>query len=249
MRTNGKNVIAIDIDNTILGNNSSLLYYFLNKRPGNVSFGREITIKLDCTKVYKMSPLNKVFTLLNPKKFYVVEGAESAIDKLTKENTIILLSSRPYFLNSIKHLTAENLKLLHTRVDFVFVNCGNKRLFCKNFGVDYFVDDVYSQCLDVAKNKNVKVVCFDKKSKRENSDNVVCLNNWEQIFDYIDTNIKYIDKIRKNGDNSFLNYGLSEKFFESRKEKFYGKICDWGKIWFELKMERQENHKYKKFEK
>lgn len=201
-------IIAIDIDNTCI-TNDSFLYKVFDKTQRVISLGCKTPVKLCKNIKYKPTILNKFVGIFNSKKYYQINDAAKVIKELKKEHTIIMLSSRPYAIKEMRYLTQRNLADEGIEPDAVFLNCSDKAQFCKDFKVNILIDDNIRHCRQTNQLENTKTIWFNSKSYNEH--NVYTVDKWNEVAQCIEL-IK-IDLVRNK------NY-LSDKFVNDLQENF-----------------------------
>ena len=214
--------IAIDID-FIVVKNDCFMYKLANRLQDvfneSIFRNRHKPIRIDENIYLKPSFLNKLF-LFNNKYFKQIKGAKDAINELHKNNAIYFVSSRGN-LPWIKYLTMQNIEGNGIPFDAIFINCNRKDKFVNENDIDLFIDDSIYHCENVATHTNAQCICFNKKSS-ENS-NVLCLENWNDILEYVKyvypiinskntMSDEYLNAIRQNYKRYTEERGSTNKF-------------------------------------
>ena len=114
------------------------------------------------------------------------EKVVDVIRKLTDTgNEIIIITARdtefhenPYQLSK-KWLDENNIYY-----DKLIVNARDKRIACKEEKIDLFIDDNASNCLAV---KSLGIKTIRVCNKENNNEDLICFNNWKDIYAYIQT--------------------------------------------------------------
>ena len=114
------------------------------------------------------------------------ENVVEVIRKLKDDgNEIIIITARdtefhddPYQLSK-KWLDENNIYY-----DKLIVNARDKRIACKEEKIDLFIDDNLNNCLAV---KSIGIKTIRVCNKENSNEELICFNNWKDIYDYIQT--------------------------------------------------------------
>lgn len=221
IRYSDRQIIAIDLDRTII-DNRSIVYKLLNIGVGShkfISAVRNASQKhraeiFDKDKVYKKSFINSLIGFMNPKKYTEVKDAVKYINKLYNQFDIFLVTSRPINSEFHRYLLSENIKNLGLKVDFVIANCADKGEFCRKLNADFLIDNCINYCVAADENGVTKAICFNDKHIGEHK-KVLHLGNWESIYEYI----KYVDMALKTQSNPYTTYKLRNDYREYLEKK------------------------------
>lgn len=230
-------IIAIDLDNTCI-TSDMWLYKLLNINPDAGPIRRVNPFKVNRADINNQTRLNKFISLLSPKNYYAVRGAQQVINKLYLDNTIIFLSSRPSCLKSVLHLTKKNIENAGLMYDAIFLNCSNKDKFCKDFNVDIFIDNSLKQCKSVDAKSSAKTICYNPKLKDNTKvDSVYCINNWRDIYNCCNMLVARLVEGKNYLSQEFINMAR-QNFANNIKEKIYN-VFDYTSINTVKKLQKQ----------
>ncbi len=160
-----KRIAAVDLDKTLF-NCKSLCYTLFNLLPWN----RKKKLKffeIERTATIKQSKANKIFRLLNPKFYFTYPDAVETINELKELGfEVQLLSNRPN-IRPIVALTIISLENHGIKYDKLVLGCTNKEEYAKREGIDYLIDNTKTLCKSLAKNTDVKSLCFKPGTKKD----------------------------------------------------------------------------------
>lgn len=186
--------IGIDIDEVLSETAKGFLTFYNKKKHTNFQFN-QIT-EYSFSKVFNISHeeektslmeffQSSYFTNLSP-----VEGSVQAVKKLAKKSELYAVSSRPlqlmplttkwikkYFDNSFKEVILMNGH---------FDSTETKSSICKQYDIEYFVEDVLDYAKDCA-SVGVRTFLIDKPWNQETIDNniITRVTNWQETVNEI----------------------------------------------------------------
>ena len=137
-------------------------------------------------------------------KFDFIDGAKKAIEELSGENELIIITSR---LEEFREKTKEFLTQHFSDISFKIIHSKNpkeepgktKADFCKALGVGVIIEDHDKYALECAE-KGIKVLMLDKPWNRncKEHENIIRVRDWNEILEKINGRDKIIvKKIRK----------------------------------------------------
>lgn len=101
-------------------------------------------------------------------------------------NKIIIITARDSEFHDDPYKQSELwLKKNNIYYDKLIVNARKKSEVCKWEKIDLFIDDNFSNCLDVTK-YGIKTIFLNKKKIKDNM--IVSFDNWKDIYNYISEN-------------------------------------------------------------
>lgn len=109
------------------------------------------------------------------------------INKLKNDgNEIIIITARDSEFHDDPYKYSKDwLDKNNIYYDKLIVNARNKEDACIEEKIDLFIDDSKSNCLNV-KNAGIKTIRVCNEIENSNS-NLICFNNWNDIYSYIQT--------------------------------------------------------------
>lgn len=197
--------IGIDIDDTLTDVKNELI-----KAGENYARSLEKDIKVDKNFEDKNNNGNKWQEMFqfdyDELKYFLKDIQESITNKAKpRENVVEVINKLKNDGNKIIIITARDsefhddpykyskdwLDKNNIYYDKLVVNARNKEDTCIEEKIDLFIDDSESNCLNVKK-VGIKTIRVCNKIE-ENNSNLICFNNWNDIYSYIQT-IKIIKK-------------------------------------------------------
>lgn len=149
---------AFDLDDVLCSLSPKLIEFY------NTTFGaniiREQITDYSLSKQFKISPedaIERTFQFYKSDYFHSarpVEGSQKAIDQLSHENELIIITSRPSFLEEKTNIWIENYfpekfsKILHTNQFSKEGSNMTKGDYCKKENANVLVDDALENILD-----------------------------------------------------------------------------------------------------
>ena len=112
------------------------------------------------------------------------ENAKEVIDKLKGlGNEIIIVTARDFeFHDDPYKLSKDWLNNNNIYFDKLIVNAREKASVCKEENIDIFIDNQLQNCLNIY---NIGIKTIMLTDKVINNDNIITLNSWNEIFNYI----------------------------------------------------------------
>lgn len=112
------------------------------------------------------------------------DGTVDVINKLrSKGNEIYIITARAYeFHDDPYNLSKDWLDKNNIIYDKLIVNAIDKAHICKEEDIDIFIDDQLHNCISIS-NEGIKSIRISRN--KQNSDNIVTLEDWESIYKYI----------------------------------------------------------------
>lgn len=189
--------IGIDIDNTITEvqeelNNAAYEYAvklgkniknaenpFENIKNNRDTYKKKFQFSYEELKYFLKNIQEEITNMAKP-RFNAVE----TINRLRKQgHKIIIITARDSEFHDDPYLLSKNwLDKNNIEYDKLIVNAREKGTVCKNENMDLFIDDQLNNCLDVVK-EGIKVIRISNENC--NNNNIVDLNNWTKIYEYI----------------------------------------------------------------
>lgn len=189
--------IGIDIDNTITEvqeelNNAAYEYAvklgkniknaenpFENIKNNRDTYKKKFQFSYEELKYFLKNIQEEITNMAKP-RFNAVE----TINRLRKQgHKIIIITARDSEFHDDPYLLSKNwLDKNNIEYDKLIVNAREKGTVCKNENIDLFIDDQLNNCLDVVK-EGIKVIRLSNENC--NNNNIVDLNNWTKIYEYI----------------------------------------------------------------
>ncbi len=123
----------------------------------------------------------------------LIEGAVESIPKLSENNELFFITSRPIDFKSktenflTKNFSNINFKLIHSGDRFKN-GLKSKSEICEDEGVEIIIEDQPDYCFDCAK-KGIRAFLFDKPWNKNfdesKSENIIRIKNWNEILEKI----------------------------------------------------------------
>lgn len=112
------------------------------------------------------------------------ENAVETINRLKQNgHKIIIITARDSEFHDNPDLLSQDwLNKNNIKYDKLIVNAREKGIVCKNENIDLFIDDQLNNCLNVSK-EGIKVIRISNEIN--NNKDIVDLNNWTKIYEYI----------------------------------------------------------------
>ena len=191
--------IGIDIDDTLTDVKNELI-----KAGENYARSLEKDIKVDKNFEDKNNNGNKWQEMFqfdyDELKYFLKDIQESITNKAKpRENVVEVINKLKNDGNKIIIITARDsefhddpykyskdwLDKNNIYYDKLVVNARNKEDACIEEEIDLFIDDSKSNCLNVKK-AGIKTIRVCNEIE-ENNSNLICFNNWNDIYSYIQT--------------------------------------------------------------
>ncbi len=187
---------AFDLDD-VLCNLSPQLIAFYNKTFG-ANIVRDNITNYSLSKQFKISPedaIERTFQFYKSDYFHSaspVAGAQKAIDQLAKKHDLIVITSRPSFLDEKTHIWIENyfpkkfVKIIHTNQFSKEGSDMTKGDYCREEGVKALVDDALENILDSINDvENLLLMDAPWNRNGELPEKVKRVYNWGEIADFL----------------------------------------------------------------
>ena len=115
------------------------------------------------------------------------ENVVEIINKLKNDgNEIIIITARDSEFHDDPYKYSKDwLDKNNIYYDKLVVNARDKKIACIEEKIDLFIDDSESNCLKV-NSAGIKTIIVCNKIEEDNS-NLICFNNWNDIYSYIQT--------------------------------------------------------------
>lgn len=189
--------IGIDIDNTITEVQDELnkaAYEYAIKLGKNIknaenpfediknngdTYKKKFQFSYDELKYFLKNIQEEITNKAKPR-----ENAVETINRLRKDgHKIIIITARDSEFHEDPYLLSKNwLDKNNIEYDKLIVNAREKGTICKNENIDLFIDDQLNNCLDVSK-EGIRVIRMSNEDS--NNRNIVDLNNWSKIYEFI----------------------------------------------------------------
>ncbi len=187
--------IAIDIDDVLMEFSKGFLIH------GNKKFGKNIDFEglfeyslMQVLGISRKEELILLDEFYETKEFYETspfEGAQNALNFLSKNNEIYIITARSLKIKSktddffSKHFPNLNYKIFHSG-DFSKEQGKTKAELCKELQIDILVEDNKSFCESCAKT-GVNVFLVDKpwNQNHKKHEKISRCKDWQEIFEKI----------------------------------------------------------------
>jgi uncharacterized HAD superfamily protein len=185
--------IGIDIDEVITKFIEGYLKIYNEKYDKRVCFEDVITYDLwECLSIseqeaYKIS--DEFYDSKDFENVNFIEGAKDSINELSKNNEVILVTSRPLKIRGKtekffkENFPNNNFKILFSGDRF---GKGKSKLdICEEEAIGIIIEDEPKYALSCAQ-KGIKVFLLDKPWNQDiEHENVVRVNNWKQVMELL----------------------------------------------------------------
>ncbi len=185
--------IGIDIDEIVTEFVLGFLKFFNKKYNKNFNFEDMFsydfweTLDIDKEESFRLAGdfFHSSFNTIE-----LVEGAIKSINKLSENNEIFFITSRPI---NTKDKTENFLKSKFPYLKFKVFYSGDrfgrgksKREICNDMGINFLIEDQEKYVLDCAES-NVKCLLFDKPWNKNcpEHENIIRVNDWNEIMETI----------------------------------------------------------------
>ena len=182
--------IGIDIDDTTLITVKSMIKYadiydteILGRKGTNgnlkVLYGWDDKTKFDFFNTYYKNVLEECVAMPN---------APETIKKLKDEgNEISFITAR---LTQIKNCDTENitiktLKNYNIPYDKLIINASDKLKYCKEAGIEIFIEDSYETCKELEENGIKTFLMTTKMNESIDSENIERVRDWNEIYEKV----------------------------------------------------------------
>lgn len=192
-------IIGIDIDDTTVVTVKSMVKY--GDKYDTEVLGREAK-KDNLGQIKDRYYMNALYGWTEEEKFaffdmyyknvleecYPLPNAVEMINKLKSEgNDIIFITAR---LTNIKNCNTENitkttLEKYGIPYDKIILNVDNKLKFCKENGVEIFIDDSFDTCKSLQENGIKAYLMTTKMNINIETQDVERVTSWDEIYDKI----------------------------------------------------------------
>lgn len=133
--------------------------------------------------------LKNALSFYNPAKYYALPNAVETINKLYDSGVkIVFLSRRPASKAWVGTLTTF-LKANGVKYDKLILGCNNKAQYCKQNNIDYHIDDLIYNCINV---QSVGVTAINYQQKPILKNQVLCkkfniknVQKWGEVLDIV----------------------------------------------------------------
>lgn len=189
-------IIGIDIDE-VLANQLDSLIKFYHETSGKLVRREDFhtqywpdVLNLSLQEAQKLDHDFKSSTHFD--NIEPIENAIESVNKLIKNNKIIIITSRPVIFKEKtdnwlrKHFKDLPMQIIHS-ADYQNLNkTMNKAQICKNLGIKLMIEDQDRYALECAE-EEIKVILFDYPwNKNLNHRNVIRVKNWLEALKEID---------------------------------------------------------------
>lgn len=194
-------VLGIDIDDTISDTFEKIISYaqeftidVLNKEPKIVNLNCSNHFYVEFLHGWNDEETKKFFEIYYERIIKEVVPKTLSVKYLKKlyeeGNRIVLITARnnPDFCDGEK-ITKDWIKQNDIPCDKLILNAYNKAEICKNENIDIFIDDSYTNCLNVSK-LGIKTFLMDSKANQDlNIENVERIFSWPHAYMKINNKI------------------------------------------------------------
>ena len=196
-------VIGIDIDDTTVVTVESMVKYgdkydteVLNREAKKDNLGR-IKDRYYMNALYGWTEEEK-FAFFDMyyknvlEECYPLSNASEIINRLKQEgNEIIFITAR---LTNIKNCETENItketfRKYNIPYDKLIMNVDDKLKFCKENGVEVFIEDSYETCKSLQENGIKAYLMTTKMNRNIVDDKIERVSSWDEVYEKI-TNLK-----------------------------------------------------------
>jgi uncharacterized HAD superfamily protein len=182
--------IGVDIDEVVVEFVKGYLKLVNNKLNSNFQFD-EIksynlweNLKINRDEAFNLA--NLFYESDDFKNIFFVKDAKKSIDFLSKNNSLIFITSRPLEVKDKtisffeKHFPNNNFKIIHS--GDIFKNNLNKSEICVNEKIDFMIEDNGFFALECVK-KNIPVFLMDKPWNKDFShEKIIRVGGWDEIL-------------------------------------------------------------------
>ena len=189
--------IGIDIDEVVAEFVKGYLKKYTEKYEKSFDFEKIFSYNLweslNITKEEAIKLADEFYDSEHFENIGLVSGAKESITKLSKDNELIFITSRPIKLKNItENFIKNNFKELLFRILFSndFFQQGNlsKGEICQQENIDFLIEDNKDYSISCAE-KGIKVILFDKPWNRNfEHENVTRVSGWEETLEVLKLN-------------------------------------------------------------
>lgn len=186
-------VIGIDLDDTITDIQDDMKYYasifdkennglgIVNKDKYLVGemYNWNLEMKEKFFSTYRKIVIEKAKVRKNVSKIF------HKWQDLGYKIVIITARNEKYYTNPYEY-SYKWLKKHHIPFDLLVVNSSDKKKICQKYGVNYFIDDMPSNCLSVNEINKIKVFIMDNGNNLLDNKNIIRVKNFEEIDEVIE---------------------------------------------------------------
>lgn len=196
---------AFDLDLTLVFyNRLSPIYKFCNSIDLNRGKNSKYSVFNNDEGICKVSFMNKVVKLFNPKMYTVYDKVVETIKTISElGHNILIVTNRPN-LKPVRILTMMQLKENNIPYNKLILGCKNKYECAKKENVDVFVDNGAKICKTLASN-NIKTIMFNEEQMQE-TPNLKQFVSWIDINDYFFSKSGIINTIKESDKDEVLEY-------------------------------------------
>lgn len=191
-----RKIIGLDFDDVLVDFNESIRLFHNNIY--GTSYEYKDVIKYDLGLLWKCSP-NEIVARIHDfynSEFHIntppIEGAIEALRILSKENILVVITSRP---ESVRKVTLELLEKYFSmqfgEIHFLDFHQGGlarrktKGEMCVEAGVEIFVEDVLQNAVTIS-NKGIPTLLFDRPWNQEKEpSNITRVFGWNDVLEQI----------------------------------------------------------------
>jgi len=189
--------IGVDIDEVLADFLNSFINYhndtYFTKFSKKDFKTYELSDTLGGKKIDAINKIYEFYNTVNFKNILPLEKSEYAINKLSKDNSLRVITSRPYKIHNEtiswldKHFQ-DSFKEIHFTNEWVKENgVISKKDVCVKYGLDFLIEDSLNYARE-CKVKNTKIILMDQpwnhKVKEDNK--IIRVNTWEEILDFFE---------------------------------------------------------------
>jgi len=189
-------IIGIDIDDVLADFMNSMIKYHNNKY--NTGYSREDFKSYNLWETLggnEEDAVKKIYDFYHTSHFDNIpptEGSQEAVDKLSKDNTLRVITSRPYDIHD-QTLSWLDRYFLGKFEEAHFTNewAGGigkptrKKDVCKEHNVDILVEDSLAYAKECASDKTRVYLMNKPWNQSELSNKITRVNSWKDILDKI----------------------------------------------------------------
>lgn len=193
-----RRIIGIDFDDVLADFNASLSEYHNNihgtsyKRSDIVSYGLKDLWR--CSHEEAVRRVNEFYHSRYHENLAPVKGAVQAVDRLKRENALVIITSRP------ESMREKTLEWIHKHFPRTFKEIHflghyhgaearkeTKGEMCRKIGVKIFIDDSLEHAISISK-EGVRVLLFNAPwNKNKKLRNVVRVFGWSDVLNKLRT--------------------------------------------------------------
>jgi DNA polymerase II large subunit len=229
----GKMKIAVDVDDVLC----ETVKYFLKiaekdgvKKKFEDFYCYNFWEVCGISKERSIELFNEISSNESAGEIELIEGAKEGLDKISRNNEIIFITSRPigfrkHTIDFIKNRFKISSPFVLFSSDFHGGKGNKKSEFCKKEGIEIIVEDQENISLDCAEN-GIRVLLLDKPwNKKVNHENIIRCKDWAEVVMQIGIFEKRVlEKGNDKEEDYFLRIkgGVDKAYLTANKARILG---------------------------